>query len=209
MPRSSESCTVHPRTTFAAVILAGGASMRMGTDKAYLVWQGAPLIRRQIEIARVAGAAQVWIAGRRDTDYSVTQCPVVHDPLEGAGPLAGMVAALRAVASSHNWLLALAVDLPQMTSEYLGQLAAVAAATGHGVIPQRGPYFEPLAAIYPVAPTLAVAEAHLAARRLALQDLAAVLFSQGAIQPQPITSAERGLFANWNDSAGPAALPAN
>jgi len=204
MPRSPESIA---QPKLAAVILAGGASTRMGADKAFLNWEGQPLLRRQIELVWAAGASTILISGRRGVDYSALGCTVVFDSMDGAGPLAGLVAALRAVQPSHEWLLALAVDLPRMTSVYLNSLASEVLKSELGLIPKRDAYFEPLAAVYPVGPTLTAAEAQLAAKHFALQKLATTLVAQGKALPRTIAPGERNLFANWNDHAGP--LPAD
>jgi len=203
MPPSFESPVTALHANIVAVILAGGASTRMGVDKAFLNWEETPLLRRQIDVVRAAEATMIWISGRREVDYSAFDCEVVNDQVEGAGPLAGLAAALRKARDSHSWLMALAVDLPCMTSDYLSMLAVEAINTGVGILPQRGSYFEPLAALYPVGPTLAVAEAQLAIKHFALQELAAILIAQGHAQPRPIEPNERVLFANWNDATGP------
>ncbi|HEY5345385.1 MAG TPA: NTP transferase domain-containing protein, partial [Verrucomicrobiae bacterium] len=55
---------------FSAVILAGGKSSRMGRDKAFLEIGGTTLLARQIGLARELGAAEIFISGRAETDYS-------------------------------------------------------------------------------------------------------------------------------------------
>ena len=90
-----------------AVILVGGASSRMGTDKAAQVWEGKRAVDLVAELARAAGAQLVLTAGG---DYGL---PFVTDPFEGAGPAAGVfagVARLGEEAMSHALLLA--VDAP-------------------------------------------------------------------------------------------------
>jgi CTP:molybdopterin cytidylyltransferase MocA len=48
----------------SAVILAGGESRRMGTDKAWLSVSGQPLLSRAFGTVRELGAAEVFISGR-------------------------------------------------------------------------------------------------------------------------------------------------
>src|SRR6516164_8647370 len=64
---------------FSAVILAGGKSSRMGRDKAFLETGGKTLLARQIEIARFAGATEVFISGHADMDYSAFAGQVITD----------------------------------------------------------------------------------------------------------------------------------
>ena len=106
---------------FSAVILAGGKSLRMGCDKAWLEIEGQTLLARQIALARETGAAEIFIAGRSDTDYSSFGCRVLPDKFFDAGPLAGIERAL--AAANETLLLVLAVDLPQMKAESLIRVA--------------------------------------------------------------------------------------
>ncbi len=188
---------------FVAVILAGGASARMGSDKAFLLWEGRPLLRRQIDTARAAGAKQVWISGRKGVDYHAFGCLVIVDSVKDAGPLGGMAAVLQAARGKFSWLLALAVDLPCMTPDYLQALAVSAAVANLGMLPQRGPYYEPLAAVYPVEPALAAVKDQIEGRHFAMQELAAGLVEKRQARAVPIRHEERTLFANWNDAGGP------
>lgn len=132
--------------SFSAVILAGGKSSRMGRDKAFLETDGQTLLARQVEIVQDAGAAEIFISGRSDTDYSLFNCRVLLDEFSNVGPLAGIHAALAAV--KHAQLLVLAVDLPNMTPRLLRQI--IDSTNGFcGVIPRVNGNVEPLAAIYP------------------------------------------------------------
>ena len=132
----------------SAVILAGGRSSRMGRDKARLELGGRPLLARQIQLAREAGAAKVFVSGHAERDYLEFGCPVLFDRSADAGPLAGIERALTEISSS--WLLVLAVDMPNLTPAILQQLAGRGAGTT-GVIPRVNGRIEPLAAIYPKA----------------------------------------------------------
>lgn len=131
---------------FSAVILAGGASQRMGTDKAWLRVAGRPLISRQIELARAVGAAEVFISGRPEVDYSQTECPVLFDRFACAGPLAGIERALGAC--SESLLLVLPVDLPALDETTLATLL-VECSLVTGAIPTLDGQIEPLVAFYP------------------------------------------------------------
>jgi molybdenum cofactor guanylyltransferase len=133
---------------FSAVILAGGKSSRMGRDKAFLETGGQTLLARQIGLAREIGAAEVFISGRTDADYSAFGCRVLPDQFPDAGPLAGIERALDAAKSPL--LLVLAVDLPAMSAEFLRRLAADCSETC-GAIPKLAVGLEPLAAFYPKA----------------------------------------------------------
>lgn len=134
--------------TFSSVILAGGKSLRMGRDKAFLEVGGRTLLARQIQTARECGTSEVYISGRVDRDYSAFGCRVLQDKFSGAGPLSGIERALDA--ATAPMLLVLAVDLPAISSGFLRLLAAHASEKS-GAIPTVAGNIEPLAAFYPKA----------------------------------------------------------
>jgi len=131
---------------FSAVILAGGRSSRMGHDKGSLIVDGQSLLARQIEVARAAGAGEVFISGRADNSYTDFDCPVLLDRLPNSGPLGGIQSAL-AVATLPR-LLVLAVDMPLINVSVLRHLSGFCTETS-GVVPRVNGTIEPLAAFYP------------------------------------------------------------
>lgn len=130
----------------SAVILAGGKSSRMGRDKAWLEICGQTLLARQIQLIHTFGATEIFISGRADADYSPFGCRVLQDHFPDAGPLAGIESAL--CMTTTPLLLVLAVDMPEMSLNFLQRLHA-ACAEKCGAIPQVGGRIEPLAAFYP------------------------------------------------------------
>lgn len=133
---------------FSAVILAGGRSRRMGRDKAWITHEGKTLLYRQIELMQSIGVAEVFISGRLDTDYDYPGVRILRDRLLDSGPLAGVERALDA--AEHPLVLVLAVDMAEMTTDVLRQLAT-RCGPARGVIPKVDGRVEPLAAIYPKA----------------------------------------------------------
>lgn len=110
------------------VVLAGGASRRMGRDKAALPWTGTTLARRAAGVlAEVCG--QVVIAG--PAALAPDGVEAVADVFPGRGPLAGLHAGLARAAGRP--MFALACDLPFVGVELVAHLvAAAAAARGDG-----------------------------------------------------------------------------
>jgi molybdopterin-guanine dinucleotide biosynthesis protein A len=180
--------------TFDAVILAGGKSTRMGRDKALIQVNGQTLLARQIELAWQAGASEIFISGRPDTDYSEFRCRILKDEFPHAGPLAGIERALGT--TTRQLLLVLAVDLPGMKANLLRTLLA-ACSENHGAIPCIGGEIEPLAAFYPKM-------AHSLSLQLLAQNIFAVKrFTEACVQSRlakfidlPADHAE--CFVNWN-----------
>jgi molybdopterin-guanine dinucleotide biosynthesis protein A len=111
---------------FGAIILTGGASRRMGADKASLDWDGRRAVDRVAALASAAGAVRVLTAGR---DQGLEH---VDDPSPGAGPVGGVLAGARALAAHGlGRALVLAVDAPTVTVE---DLAPLLAADGAGAV---------------------------------------------------------------------------
>ncbi len=92
------------------VLLTGGASSRMGQDKARLDWFGVRMDQHLAQLLHLAGCQQVIRAGSPD-------CP---DPLPGRGPLGGLLAAARQ--QPEQALLVCPVDMPLLTPGLLRQL---------------------------------------------------------------------------------------
>ena len=184
--------------SFSAVLLAGGRSSRMGRDKALLPLAGGQLLwERQLSILQALGPAELLISGPERAGFAAT-ARVIADRKPGLGPLAGIAAAL--VAATHPLVVVLAVDLPGMTTEYLGQLLR-ASLPARGTVPENQGFYEPLAAVYPRA------SAEIAARRLAgpdrsLQQFVRAAISAGQLTAHPILPPERHLFTNWNYPPG-------
>jgi molybdopterin-guanine dinucleotide biosynthesis protein A len=102
----------------AGFVLAGGASSRMGQNKAFLEVNG----RRMIEIAAGAiwsATGHVAIIGPPDV-YSGLGFPVYPDIRAGCGPLAGIETAL--THTEADWNIVLACDMPHVDSGILRQI---------------------------------------------------------------------------------------
>ena len=178
--------------SFAAVLLAGGRSRRMGRDKALLpLADGRLLWQRQLAVLEELQPAELFISGPERPGFP-TSVVRLEDTAPGLGPLSGIATALRAMRSAR--LLVLAVDLPAMTADFLRGLLV----NDRGMIPQTSDgYFEGLAAVYPKA-ALAVAETLLTGADRSLQTLVRRLLEEGHAAARPVADAESGLFANWN-----------
>jgi len=179
----------------SAVLLAGGKSSRMGREKAFLEIDGQPLWRRQMEKLRQLSPEQIMLSGPPRNEWS--DCEVIPDEVENAGPLAGVAAALEKCTTSH--LVVLAVDLPMMTSDFLQLLLALC---GHnrGAVPRNAASFEPLAAVYPASCAL-LANAALRSGDLSLQSFVRKGMSEKWLVERKISAAEVPLFTNLNTPA--------
>ena len=152
-------------TPFAAVLLAGGQSRRMGRDKALLeLPDGCRLWERQWQVLGALEPAERFVSGSWREGFPA-DLPWLADEFPGCGPLAGIAAALQAMRSPR--LVVLAVDLPAMSVDFLRGLLQGSDSTG--VVPQRADgFFDPLAAVYPEAAVKPAVE-RLRTQVLALQ----------------------------------------
>src|SRR5438477_9370914 len=130
----------------SAVLLAGGDSYRMGKDKATIVFRGKPLWRIQLDLLRRLELAEIFISARTDPPWRPSDIQFVWDDPPSRGPLSGLTAALAQIQTGH--LLALAIDMPFMTENYLRAISHKIE-PGRGALPMIGDRAEPLAAIYP------------------------------------------------------------
>lgn len=145
------------------LVLAGGASTRMNTDKAALVYHGRSQLAWAYDLVSTVCVA-TFVSVRADQRDEPTRAafPQIIDRDPGIGPLAGISAALQAHPNAA-WLV-VACDLPFLTAEVLGYLiqsrdpsqAATAYRSAHDALP------EPLCAIWEPTSLQLVAE-HLTA----------------------------------------------
>ncbi len=126
-------------------ILAGGRSRRMGRDKAALPVAGVPMLDRVVR-ASLATGLPVMVVGRKEVG-GIDGAACIDDESPGSGPLGAIATALR---SAGRPVLALACDMPLLTSGAIGWLAAMAPHIGSadGLVVINAGRPEPLFSIY-------------------------------------------------------------
>ncbi len=130
--------------SLTGIVLAGGASRRMGHDKAFLELGGRPLI--QIVIERMAQVcAEVLVVAGAPRLYAGLGVPVVEDHFQGVGVLGGLHAGLEAAA--HELTLAVGCDMPFLNPDLLRAFAGWAEGFDVAVL-RQGEEVEPLHAAY-------------------------------------------------------------
>jgi|SRR5579884_2601530 len=102
----------------AGFVLVGGASTRMGRDKAFLRAADGLLLESIARKVKEA-AGSVCVVGARQR-YSEFKLRSIDDLRPGLGPLAGVEAAL--VSSDAEWNLIVACDMPGVEASWLAQL---------------------------------------------------------------------------------------
>ena len=181
--------------TFTALLLAGGESRRMGRDKATIVFEGQPLWKRQIETLRALAPERILVSARVKPAWLPVDAEFAQDDPPSRGPLSGLTKALAAVRTTH--LVALAVDMPFMTSEQLRRLCKLTEA-GCGVVPLIGDRAEPLAAVYPVEAAAQFAAA-LAGVDFSLQKIIRQLVAEDKASLISVPAKDEHLYVSVNE----------
>ncbi len=184
------------------LILAGGKSFRMGRDKAFLEINGKPLLQLQMERLELAGCAEILISGPNNRGYERFEKQIVEDHIQNSGSLAGLCAGL--AAAKNESILVLAIDLPNLTVEFLKWL--IEQSKDHFLTcPQSENGFEPLCAIYHRQTCLPMIKKRLEQRQLTLQELIKELCQLNPpriILPSEWKKWGKDLFHNWNTQGG-------
>jgi molybdopterin-guanine dinucleotide biosynthesis protein A len=160
------------------VVLAGGASRRMGRDKALLrIGNGPTLLERTVATVHAAGLREVVLSvssverGRtlRDAVPAVAGLRLVVDAGPGRGPLGALHAALSAF--PHHPVLLMACDMPRLPVAALRALLEEPR-DADAMVPRVAGRDQPLAALYGPA-CLPLTARLLEQGRLAMRDLLA------------------------------------
>lgn len=131
-----------PVRPMSGAVLAGGASRRMGQNKAELVLDGRTMLQIQVDKLRALGIEDIMLSGAGCPTLPGTRA--VPDVFPGKGPLAGIHACLRA--AGHAACLVVSVDVPLIPAAALAHLCG-AHRTGVTVLCHEGRK-EPLIAVY-------------------------------------------------------------
>jgi len=128
----------------ACGILAGGASRRMGRNKALLPFRGKPLIRRQIDLLAPL-FPEILISANDPAPYSPFGLRVVPDLFAEPCSLSGIHALLKAATAPRLFIIA--CDLPFLNPALIRKLLEVPG-DFDVIVPESDEGLEPLHAIY-------------------------------------------------------------
>lgn len=186
----------------SAALLLGGASRRMGSDKASLALDGVALATRTARLLATCFEEVLLVGGTPPADAPGRR---VADPEGPRSALRGLVGALAAAEGER--VLVVATDLPLLAPELL--LALVAWPAADVVLPAVAGRLEPLCALWDRAVVLPVARARLAAGQLALHELVAALRAETldgedlrAVDPDGVMLANANTPEDWEQIQG-------
>ena len=125
----------------SGIVLAGGFSRRMGTDKAELKLGELTLLELQVRKLRKIGIPDIMVSGCRKP---VEGTRAIEDIYPHKGPMSGIHACLKAAKSEA--CLVVSVDVPLFPAEWLARL--IQAHDGPVTMLCHGNEIEPLLAVY-------------------------------------------------------------
>lgn len=106
------------KKNITGIILAGGKSSRMGTDKGFLLLKNKPFVQYSID-ALTPLVSEIIIVSD-NSDYDVFGFKRIADITKNAGPVAGICSGLEASTTDYN--LILSCDIPLIKSQILEKL---------------------------------------------------------------------------------------
>ncbi len=126
------------------VIMAGGKSSRMGTDKSFVPILGKPMIEHVLDRVQGIGTQEIIISSSPQ-NYAYLGLPLFPDLYPDLGPLGGLHAALHHAPQAH--ILVVACDMPWLNRSLLEYLVSLRD-TADAIVPRWDRFPEPLHAVY-------------------------------------------------------------
>jgi len=126
------------------IILAGGKSSRMGTDKGFLKLNSKPFIQYSIEALQPLVSEIIIVSN--NIEYDSLGLKRVNDIINNAGPVAGIYSGLEASKTEFN--LVLSCDIPLISTEVLKKLIDAIDETSEIIQIENNKKTMPLIALY-------------------------------------------------------------
>jgi molybdenum cofactor guanylyltransferase len=181
----------------------------MGQDKAFLVYAGEPLWKRQLGTLYKAGLAPLLMACRMEQKLAEsvkswaidhgTDVMMVFDPEEESiserGPLAALVRCLKRAPGA---ILTLAVDMPLVSAEFLAKLRIAWGESEGGLVVQRKGLIEPLLSLWHPNSLEALEQALSQPQQPSLKRLLEAEQEAGRAVPWEVPDELELALANWN-----------
>lgn len=128
---------------YRILILAGGRSSRMGSNKAFLKLNTQSFIEKQI--SELSQIAPVVVVSNEPQLYRSFPVLSINDEFPGFGPLAGIHAGLKAVAPATVFVVP--CDMPLVSGELAKKMFDLLG-DADGVVLKTNGHLEPLCAVY-------------------------------------------------------------
>lgn len=132
------------RRPYTGIVLAGGKSSRMGTDKGLLMLGGMRFAEHVLSALQPVTSSLIIVAN--NPEYRHLGFPVYTDLVKDCGPIGGIYTGLCSSTNERN--LVLSCDLPFMTTAMLRHIISCDEAGKEITIPTLGGRPEPLCGVY-------------------------------------------------------------
>jgi len=126
-----------------AVILAGGKSRRMKTDKALIKFNDKTLLENQIDLLNPI--FNKIIISANSQKYSFANLQIINDEQSDLGPIGGILSVLKRVKTDYVFIIS--VDMPLITTDLIKHLISKKA-NYDIVLPVFNDKYEPTCAVY-------------------------------------------------------------
>jgi aldehyde:ferredoxin oxidoreductase len=143
LPPMTAPCPTDP-AVMSAVVLAGGKSLRMGTDKALLKWREKNFLETLLYTLSMFRSSFVSTADK--TQYKTLRYRTIPDLYPGIGPVGGIYASL--LASDDDYLFVTACDTPFMSADLIRELCRAAEGYDCCIARERDGRLHPLCGVY-------------------------------------------------------------
>ena len=128
----------------SGIVLAGGASSRLGQNKALVKVAGISMIARVVK-QLCSIVSETILVTNTPQQFAFLGLPMVRDIYPGIGTLGGLHAGLSSIRAPYG--LAVGCDMPFLSRDLLQFMISLQ--NGYDIVmPRIGPHYEPLHAIY-------------------------------------------------------------
>lgn len=134
-----------PKDTLVGVVISGGKSSRMGTDKSLLLWNNKPFYLHTAEIlAPFCSEIYVSCNVSQSNNYIL---PVIIDKYGSYGPISGVLSSMRALSGCS--IITLPCDMPELSEGIINEMISSNKERLDGVfLKDDNNQLEPMLAIY-------------------------------------------------------------
>jgi len=155
----------HDKHPITGVIMAGGKSSRMGSDKGLLLFKGKMLVQYGIDL--LTPFCSELLISTNNSDYLQFGLPLIADEIPYCGPMGGIYSSLKA--SKTEYILVVACDMPFVSATTINLLLENIRGFDC-VVPMVKDKLEPLCGVYSKS-LIKVIEDQIQMKELALSNM--------------------------------------
>ena len=134
---------MNTKRKLTGIILSGGKSTRMNTEKGLCIFKGKPMIEHIIDVLKPI-CSEILISANNE-QYDYLGYKTIADRYSGIGPISGIYSGLEASQTDNNMILS--CDMPLVSVDMIRYIYDNRDDFDI-VIPERNNYYEPLCAYY-------------------------------------------------------------